>query len=326
MSRQAFIIRLAPSRKTRVNEMYKGNQIVIGWSKTQDKLFNLELDREGFKDILKQTYPEMYSDNPYSVGQAAGYLWRFIREMQIGDYAIVPISKAFYIGEITSDLIFMDDKIKDDTAIRRNVKWLNKGEPIPRNLCGSGLVSRLKYQGTCVGATDLIDDIEQALKSYKKGISPSYKNQLNEELKKSTIKWLNSDSSLLDDKKFEELIRQLIKGLGAQSSQIPPKSKYKGSIADVDVIADFVHLGIQLYIQVKKHKKQSDAHAVKQLIEALKIDNPDGTKPIYGWVLTSGEFAPEAVKLADSNAIRVVNGEDLAEMMISVGLQSFDDN
>lgn len=322
MKKQAFIIRCAPSYVSRVGEMFENNQIVIGWSETENMLFDPELDRDGFKEILLLKYPD-YNNNSYSLGQGAGYLWRFIREMQIGDYAIVPIPKAFYIGEVTSDLIFKPEKIDEDTAIRRNVKWLNNGKPIPRDYCSAGLVSRLKYQGTCVGATDLIEEIESAIEKVKKGTAPSFKDQLNEKLIQETSELLRSDKAFLDDTKFETLVSKLLIGLGASKSTKPSKTKYKGSIADVDVIADFVHLGLQVYVQVKKHKLESDEHAVKQLIEAIAIDNSEVSLPIFGWVVTSAKFKENAEKLANENGIRVVNGVDLAEMIVAVGLDVF---
>jgi hypothetical protein len=245
--------------------------------------------------------------------------------MKIDDYAIVPISKAFYLGEITSDPIYLSDKVKEDTAIRRNVKWLNNGKPILRECGAAGLISRLKYQGTCVSASDLIKDVEKALENSKKNLIPNFKNQLNDSLRQEVVKFLISKESYLDDRKFENLVRQLMIGLGAKSSIIPSKTRYKNSIADIDVLADFIHLGLKIYIQVKKHNKESDDYAVRQLLKAMQIDNPDGSNPISGWVVTSGRFTEKAEKLANENGIKVVNGEDLAEMIVSVGLEKFND-
>jgi hypothetical protein len=73
MMKQAFIIRCAPSKISRLEEMTKNNQIVIGWSHTENKLFDKKLDREAFKDILKSVYSS-YHNNPFSLGQATGYL------------------------------------------------------------------------------------------------------------------------------------------------------------------------------------------------------------------------------------------------------------
>ncbi|MFC3811636.1 restriction endonuclease [Lacihabitans lacunae] len=323
MKEQAFIIRCNPSGTNRLNEILKEDQIVIGWSKTKDILFDKTLNREDFKQKIKESYYPQYEENPYSLGQATGYMWRFIREINIGDTVIIPISKAFYIGKVESDNIYLEDKINEDTSIRRKVKWLNDSKPILREYCGSGLISRLKYQGTCVNASDLIDDIELAIISSKKRSVPTFKNQLNESLKHKVTEFLVSKEAYLDDRKFEELVKQLMLGLGASTSEIPAKTRYKGSIADVDILANFVHLGIQIYVQVKKHKKNSDELAVNQIIEAIKIDNPDNSKPIFGWVVTSGTFTETAQDLADKNGIRVINGDDLAEMIVTVGLEKF---
>lgn len=322
-NKQAYIIRCAPSGVNRLEELLVENQIVIGWSKTKDILFDQSLNRDEFKQKIKEIYHPYYEDNPYSLGQATGYMWRFIREINIGDYAIVPIPKAFYLGQVTSDPICLTNKVVEDTAIRRNVIWLNETKPILRDYCGSGLISRLKYQGTCVGATDLLEDIELALKASKKKRRPTFKNQLNENLKQRVATFLTSKSAYLDDRKFEKLIKDLMLALGATTSVIPAKSRYKNSIADIDILANFVHLGLQIYVQVKKHKESSDEYAVQQIIEAIKIDNPDNSRPIFGWVVSSGTFTESAQNLADQNGIRVINGEDLAEMIITVGLDKF---
>lgn len=326
MNRQAYIIRCAPSRISRLDEIIPNKQIVLGWSLTKNKLFKSS-DREFFKQQLKESYPTKYKKNPYSLGQATGHLWRFIREMQKGDYAIVPTSKAFYLGKIkNNELQFYEDKIEDDTAIRRDVEWLNDGKPILRDFCGAGLVSRLKYQGTCVSATDLIEDIEEALKSAKQNTKPTFKNQLGDSLKGNVAKLLTSKKAYLDNTKLEKLVRQLLLALGAKTSKIPYKKRYPGSIADVDVIANFVHLGLHIYVQVKKHSGETDEHAVKQIIEALKIDNPDNSKPIFGWVISTGTFSDEAEKLAIENGIRIIDKDELAEIIISVGLDNLNEN
>lgn len=321
-NKQAFIIRCNPNGINKSEEVREESQIVIGWAQTKNKLLDLSLDREGFKKNLKDHY-EYYVDNSYSLGQATGYLWRFIREMKIGDYVLVPISKAFYLGEVRSDVMFLEEKVGEDTAIRRNVEWLNEGLPILREYCSSGLTSRLKYQGTCVSATDLLDHIKQALEDFNKGNPPTFKHQLHGEIKGKIAELLVSNQAFLNDRKFEELVRQLMLALGATSSEIPSKAMYGMSKADVDIIADFIHLGLQIYVQVKKHHGTSDETAVQQIIEALKIDNPDGTKPILGWVINSASFSEKAESLANANGIRVINGDELAEMILSVGLDHF---
>ncbi|PKP52581.1 MAG: hypothetical protein CVT90_02585, partial [Candidatus Altiarchaeales archaeon HGW-Altiarchaeales-3] len=122
----------------------------------------------------------------------------------------------------------------------------------------------------------------------------------------------------------------LLFALGATACEIPSKKRYKrygSKIADVDVIANFVHLGLQIYAQVKKHSGETDEHAVKQIIEALKIDNPDNSKPMFGWVISTGtSFSDEAEKLANENGIRIIDIDELAELIVSVGLDKLNEN
>lgn len=322
MPHNAFIIRCAPSKISRIDFVLQENQIVIGWSDTKELLLNETISRDDFKKILIQKYIG-YNENPYSLGQAVGYLWRFNREMQIGDYVLVPIARAFYLGIIESKATYYPEGVSSDIAIRRNVKWLNNKNPIPRNLCDAGLTSRLKYQGTCVGAGDLIESIEKALNAVKNFKEVSFKEQAKEKLKEDLINIFSSTATNLSPSKFEELVRQLLQALGASASEKPSNRKYKNSIADVDVIADFEHLAIRIYVQVKYHNYQTDMHAVKQVIEAIKKDNPDNLQPIIGWVVSSAKFTNEATNLANDNGIRCIDVEELTEMILSVGLNRF---
>ncbi len=319
----AFVIRSSPSRVKRINLVLQDDQIIIGWSKTQNLLLDKNLTRDDFKRILIDYYPE-YRDNSYSLGQAAGYLWRFIREMKIGDYALVPIPHAFYLGRVTSDVKFERTGMKTDSWIRRDVEWLNNKAPISRDKCDAGLISRLKYQGTCVGASDLIGSIENALHSSENNVEVSFQQQAHNRLKEGLAETLSSNTSYMSPQKFEELIRQLLDAMGAETSIIPPNSKYKDSIADVDVIADFKYLGMRIYVQAKYHNTETDEHAIKQVIEAIKIDNPDNLQPILGWAVSTSTFSEKAIHLANENGIRCIDVDELAEMMVSIGLDKFE--
>lgn len=324
MDKSAFVIRCAPSKISRVEELVlKKDLIVIGWSYTQDLLLSQKLSREDFKKLLILKHTE-YSANPYSLGQAVGYLWRFIREMQIGDYVIVPIPRAFYIGEIVGEAYYFQPGLQDDTAIRRNVKWLNNKKPILRDYCDSGLISRLKYQGTCVAAGDLIQSIKTALESAVNNKAVSFKEQAQDKLREQLISVLSSKSTNLTPKKFEELVGQLLKALGADTSKLPSNRVYGNNIADVDVIADFINLGVRIYVQVKYHNHETDTHAVRQIIEALRKEDADSVQPKIGWVVSSAKFSEEAIKLADENGIRHIDVDELSDMIISIGLDKFD--
>lgn len=94
-------------------------------------------------------------------------MWLFIRQMKKGDLVVVPAGPVFYVGEVVSDEAFYDEtKREEDSAYRREAKWLNNRQSIPRTaVAGSALASRMKARSTCVRAENLVDEIEACLKA-----------------------------------------------------------------------------------------------------------------------------------------------------------------
>jgi len=325
MNKQAFVIRCSPNGISRIDELLPLNQIVIGWSLTEDRLLRMNSTWEDYKTIIKDAYP-WYSSNPNSLSQCVGYLWRFIKDMHIGDYVLVPISGAFYLAEIKSDAYYLPDKVSESTAIRRNVEWLNNEKPISRGYCDAGLTSRLKYHGTCVNATDLIDSIERALKNCQDHRMPQIKDELSNLLKTQVKDYLTSPKSSLNPEKFAKIIELILQSLGAKT-KIPSKQTYSNSIADVDIVASFEQIGIQIFVQAKHHTNETDEHAIKQLVEALHIFDSSVvsnlSQPVICWAVTSGSFSPQAIILAEKHNIRCIEGDELSEMILSVGLDKF---
>ena len=83
-----------------------------------------------------------------------GLLGRFVNQMKIGDYCIVPYNDVFYTGIIKSDYYFDPNSQKFEH--QRKVEWLFDGEPFSRNELpsliyvstnsGSGLLDLTKYK------------------------------------------------------------------------------------------------------------------------------------------------------------------------------------
>lgn len=161
MEQQAFVLRISPSGIDRVPEALDNDQIIIGWAEAKG-LLDTSLAWEQFREIIRTRYYQD-EDNLRRAGSAAGHMWRFIREMNIGDLVVVPYKSNFYIAEISEDANYNEAKVGEDTAYRRNVQWLNNKKAIPRSLAKSALVSRMKVQGTCAYATDLLADVKECL-------------------------------------------------------------------------------------------------------------------------------------------------------------------
>lgn len=98
--------------------------ICIGWSNMGD------LSAITSKEELGRKYDETWPDSkPKAKGQNIGQIWRFIKEMQIGDYVVFADGDKCHIGKIISDYYFDNDTYVDqsaDYANTRKVEWLKK--------------------------------------------------------------------------------------------------------------------------------------------------------------------------------------------------------
>lgn len=184
---QAFVLRIAPSNMNKVPLALKSDQIIIGWSATEG-LLDETLSWKAFRKKLQDNH---YSEekNLRRAGAAAGHMWRFIRDMNVGDLVVVPNGPKFYLAEITSDALYLPEQI-DDTRYRRNVRWLNDKKPIPRDFAKAPLISRMKVYGTTALATDVLDDIRDALARAEAGSKPSFNYELQAALVKETVEHL----------------------------------------------------------------------------------------------------------------------------------------
>lgn len=99
----------------------------------------------GSKDALKAGLRECYPQRSnYVVGNWAGQLWRFYREMSEGDLVVMPLKnvRQFAIGEITGSYHYRPDATPD-CRHARPVRWLRTGidpgefEPDLRGSLGS---------------------------------------------------------------------------------------------------------------------------------------------------------------------------------------------
>lgn len=98
--------------------------VCIGWSGMGD------LSDITTKDELTSKYDATWSDvKSRKKGQDIGQVWRFIKEMQTGDYVVLSCGDTCHIGRITSDYYFDDtanENQNPDYTNIRNVEWLKK--------------------------------------------------------------------------------------------------------------------------------------------------------------------------------------------------------
>jgi predicted Mrr-cat superfamily restriction endonuclease len=315
---QAFILRIAPSNINRVPLALKEDQIIIGWSATEG-LLDQSLSWKAFRKKLNDTH---YSKekNLRRAGAAAGHMWRFIRDMNMGDLVVVPSGPRFYLAEITSDALYLPEHVADDTCYRRNVRWLNNKKAIPRDFAKAALTSRMKVYGTTALATDVLADSRDALARAEAGNKPSFKTELQSAMIKDVVEHLRSGH--IDSFAFEHLIKDLLIEMGAKTATVVPRLQDKGA----DILATFrvaETFQYTLAVQAKHWNDRAPVNAkvVDQLINGIEAANAN-----LGMVVTSGTIAPSAITAAAQYAettgiqIELVDGEQFAKLLIEQGI------
>ena len=322
MEQRAFVLRVSPSGIDRVKDALTSDQVIIGWAKARG-LLDENLSREAFRKIISNTY---YADeeNLRRAGGASGYMWRFIREMNIGDLIVVPYGSNFYIAKVAGPATHDESKVKEDTAYRRNVAWLNDKKSLPRSLAKSALISRMKTQGTCAFATDLLSNIKECLQLSKAGAKPTFQGELQDRLIKETCHEIQSGR--MDDHKFEKLICNVLKGLGADEARVVPRNQDKGA----DIVAAFQVAGafrLVVAVQAKYWKPKPKPPVGKDVVEQL-IRGIEAESANLGMIVTSGSISEVAASMAEQYfeetgiKIELVDGEQFAKLIIEHGIKT----
>ena len=320
MDQAAFILRVAPGGEDKVPEALSADQIIIGWAEANG-LLDYALGWEQFREIIRKAY---YSDEPTlrKAGAAAGHMWRFIRDMKPGDLVVVPYWADFFVAEIAGSATFDPSKVKEDSAYRRSVRWLNGKKPIPRQLSRSALLSRMKTQGTCADATDLLGEIRDCLTLASRGESPTFQSDLQARLVREVLAELHSGR--IENFGFERLIQTVLRGLGAEEVRIVPRSADKGA----DLVASFRVAGaFQQMVAVQAKHWQPEPPVGRDVVEQL-IRGIEAEGANLGMVITSGTISDEAFEAAEQYfvdkgiRIELVDGEQFAKLIVEHGIRT----
>lgn len=316
--RKAFVLRIAPSGIDKLPVALRDNEIIIGWSEAKG-LTDANLEWGRFRDIVYQTYyPE--DQDKRRAGIAAGQLWRFIRDMEVGSTVVVPTEKGFYVAEVTGAARHDREQVNDDTAHRRTVKWLNNKKAIPRSHARAALQTRMKFQQTVVEATDLLPEIDDVLEHLGKDKAPSFDDDFQRALVVGALREIRTGR--LDPYGFERLVAGVLKSLGAVAVEIVPRQKDLGA----DILATFQvarTFPLTLAVQAKHYDTRAAVgpDVVDQLVRGM-----DATGTKYGWVVTSGTFSEEAAakarQLVEDRGLHVelIDGDQLAAMIVESGV------
>lgn len=260
---------------------------------------------------------------------------RFLN-LEVGDIVIVPDYKCFYITEVIERPISFS-KIRDKYTDKEDIDIgiVCKIRKI-KNESGEIRVDRERFaKGELKGKLRSFSGYYELEKENTEEIIKNFKEdkiiKIEEELKNRTKKIvLDTVVESLNPNNIERFIKKLMEKTGAVC-EIPPKndkSNTENNIGDVDIVCVYEKIKHIIYIQVKYHRGYTGDWGIKQL-EDYKDSSLDGDYSTSYWLITTGEISQEAKKLALENknkVIRLIDGLELAEMIIELGVDDLEIN
>ena len=298
-------------------------------------------------DYLDRSFEECWGN----LDRRRYHLWRFLAKMKKKDLVIVPKWETFSVYAICDDVpIMVTDKTIDlpktdwyETEIQRDAEtgflkleneryYLDIGflrkvqvvcKDIPRKeFADSALTSRMKIRHTNANISDLADNIQKAIQSFKENKPIDLKADI---LNKSIELWHSSILSNLNPDKYEKLVRWYFKRIGATESYILPKN-YEDKNGDIDVVVVFEHIKTVINVQVKFHQGETSDWAINQIKDFAfsQGDVSDGYNNQY-WVISSADsFSENSYNLAKENGIQLITGRQFVQMLLNAGVETLE--
>lgn len=282
----------------------KGSVIAIGWSE-MGNLSDIEANREAFKEKYAQVYPDT---KQRSVSNAAGMLYRFLYEAQIGDYVVFPSksNREVNIGVIEGEYVY--DSSQQEYVQTRKVKWLKH---LPRMAFSQGALYEIGSALTFFAVKNYADEFLAALdKNFKKNDSAEGEDEsvgpTADDIIESTKDFILKElSRQLKGYDLEGFVADLLRAMGYRTIVSP-----KGGDSGIDITAYKDELPPRILVQVKSQ----DGDIKETTIQSLKGAMREGD---YGLFVTLSNYTKNAQKYLDNTPIiRGINGTELVELIL----------
>lgn len=302
--------------------LWNHDYLSIGWKKYR------EAGRELIAAVNPYTQFKSYIDNRYGDwARSVWGLWRFL-SFSPGDKVVVPLrGKSFAVVKISEDPIpaaecpFFDERIAScDIGFVVKIEKLWEG---PRENAHAKLQARMKIRSMNAEINDLHEQVEEAQIT-----STPIWARLHETLSDSVVnEFLQTLCSSVTPDQLEHIVKWYMRKNGAKAEVQAKNEPGKEDGADSDVVADFENLHIRIYIQIKKHHKDTETGkwAIEQISryaeQKQEIDLPSRDYVCCFWVISTARFSEEAQKLANKTKVRLIDGEEFAKMLIDCGIE-----
>lgn len=286
------------------NLFLKNNVIAIGWHEMGD-LSSIDANREAFKEKYALVYPDA---KKRSIANGAGMLFRFCRDVQIGDYVVFPskTNREVNIGIIESEYIY--DPSQSEYVQTRKVKWLKH---LPRTTFSQGALYEIGSAMSFFTVKNYADEFLASLeRDFKKNFSSDFEDEsvaaTAEDIVEATKDFILKElSRQLKGYDLENFIADLLRAMGYRTTVSP-----QGGDSGIDITAYKDELPPRILVQVKSQ----DSDIKETTIQSLKGAMREGD---YGLFVTLSNYTKNAKKYLDNTPIiRGINGIELVELIL----------
>lgn len=281
----------------------QGEVIAIGWKRIGD-LSLIDNSREAFKEAYINAYPKTKKG---AIATAAGMLYRFAHEVQIGDYVVFPSksNREINIGIVEGEYTYVADAV--EYIQQRKIKWLKH---LPRTAFSQGALYEVGSAMSFFLLKNYADEYLSALdKNFKKATIDQEDDTVAataEEIIETTRDFILKElSKNLKGYELEEFVADLLKAMGYRTSVSP-----HGGDSGIDITAYKDELPPRILVQVKSQ----DGDIKESTIQSLKGAMREGD---YGLFVTLSNYTKNAVRYLESTPIiRGINGTELVDLIL----------
>ena len=280
--------------------------IAIGW-KEIGNLSKIKAERDAFKEKYAHVYPEAKKG---SIANGAGMLYRFVCEVQIGDYVVFPskIDRKINIGIVEGNYEYNPDAV--EYVQQHKVKWLKH---LPRTAFSQGALYEVGSAMSFFSIKNYSDEYLSALEKnfQKEDISNDSEedesvgataDEIIESTKDFILKELSKNLKGYD---LEQFVANLLNAMGYRTSV-----SAHGGDSGIDITAYKDELPPRILVQVKSQ----DGDIKESTIQSLKGAMREGD---YGLFVTLSNYTKNAQKyLENTPIIRGINGTELVDLIL----------
>jgi restriction system protein len=282
----------------------KKNVVAIGWEKIGD------LSKYHSRAEYKKRYEEIYpNEKAGAIPVSAGQLYRFVREMKVGDIVVFPLKRTaeIWLGRVTGDYKY---EPSDAYPNQRAVEWFKK---FPRTKFSQGALYEIGSAMSFFQVKNYADEFQAALEG-KAVEAPTVEEEdetisvvaddIEQQSRDFVLKQIHQK---LKGHGLAEFVGHLLNLMGYQTTVSPP-----GPDRGIDIKAHKDDLGVTpptIIVQVKSGEGEVNEATVSEL--SGKVSEKD-----FGLFVSSGGFNKRARDFAFSKRnLKLIDGDALVALV-----------